>query len=338
MRHKLAGASAITLALMLAAPATAQEAGTTEPLPEAGTTEPGAMQDGIDLDAESPDVATDPLLEEDDPALATDPMPGSDSPGVAQDAEIEDAPGVATDPSTQTLDQDVADDTTTDPTAPAMGGQRIAFDELDTLLGEIGVEDRELFFGQVIRGETEDGERFALLIGPEDFDAGEGDADSFVEFADFQGTLSEADFQNVQQDIDWLIMQGKLEGHAVFAMGVDTAGAPHLDEDEVGYLDADGLREHLGEAGIDFGDEVETKLFRAATETGATVFLLVGPEGFVAGESVEKSADELIERFEDAGLSDVEEVEDDIHLVRGEYDGSAVLAVSGEAMQERDTD
>lgn len=260
------------------------------------------------------------------------------TPAAAGDAAGDDAPGVATDPGTDVRDGDIADDTVADPAAPGIGERRIAFEDLDALLGAIGVEDRDLFFGQVIRGETGDGARFALLIGPEDFGAGEGDADAFVEFAAFQATLSGAGIRNVQQDIDWLIMQGRLDGHGVLAMGADAAAAPPGDAGEVARLDADGLRDHLGAAGIAFDDRLETRLFRATTADGATMFLLVGPEGFAAGESVGIPSDGLIERLADAGLSEVEEIADDFHLARGDYDGSAVLAVSGEAMQARGTD
>jgi hypothetical protein len=338
MRAKLASVSAITLGLVLSAPAYAQDA--TTPLPEGETgaevTTPGVAQDMPD--EEAPAVATDPATDMIEPPVASDPAAEPIEPDVATDPVLEpDAPDVATDPALQPGGTDVATDPATDPAAPGLAQQRIGFEALDGVLGDIGVEDRELFFGSIVRGETEDGHRVAMLFGPEGFQPGEGDAAPVAEFTELQGQLGDAGFQNVREDIDWLVMQGTLDGHTVFATGIDPAAHHAMDAEAAdGDFDGEALREALSEAGIEDSEAVEAKLFRA-TSDGRTVFLLVGPEGFEAGGSVELSEDELIERFEEAGLSDVDTIEDDVHLVRGQHDDGAVLALAGGPLGDRGT-
>jgi hypothetical protein len=349
MRAKLASVSAITLGLVLSAPAYAQDATTPLPEGEAGVeaTTPGVAQDMPDEEAPAvatdpatdmiePPVASDPAAEPIEPDVATDPALEPDTPDVATDPAIEpDTPDVATDPAIEPGAPDVATDPSADPAEPGLAQQRIGFEDLDTVLGDIGIEDRELFFGSIVRGETEDGHRVAMLFGPEGFQPGEGDAAPVAEFTELHGQLGDAGFQNVREDIDWLVMQGTLDGHTVFATGIDPAAHHAMDAEAAeGDFDREALREALSDAGIEDAEEVEAKLFRASSD-GRTIFLLVGPEGFEAGGSVELSEDELIERFEEAGLSDVEAIDDDVHLVRGQHDDGAVLALAGGPLGDR---
>jgi hypothetical protein len=325
MHMKLASVSAIALGLALSGPAVAQTAGAPPAEDQTGAQLEG---DRIDLDDEGPEAGLDATLDDDDPALAADPAEGHDADDVAVDQDVEvDAPVTAAEPDVDGVDEDVAVGEPAD--APGMEARQVELEELEDALDEIGLENRELFFGSVVLAETDDGQRVAMLVGPEDFEAGEGDADALADFAELQGALQDAGFEDVREAHDWIVMQGSLEDHTVFAF------APAMqawDADANGDIERADLRDKLGEADIETDDNVEARLFRAEAAGGGSIFFLVGPSGFTAGDSIELSEDELREKFEAAGLSNVEAIETDLDLVRGEYDGSAVLAVSLDAL------
>jgi hypothetical protein len=287
--------------------------------------------------------------------------------------------------------------------------------ELDEKVGEIGIEDAELFAGQVLIARTDDGDPVIMLMGPEDFQVGETMEFGAEEFTDLRQQLSEAGFEDVRQDHAWQVLQGRLDGHYVLATsgdpswgfdaaerdtgmtearddlaqqsigepqtgdtaaGIDTA--PDMtqpqtgdttagidsqlgidgtaerglgtaesgvdtqpgvdvvgsDADQVtralgGDFDRDHFGQKLDDAGIEDRAEFQGKLVRARTEDGQSLRLLIGPEGFAGDEEVELSEDELREKLEDAGLSDVQVVEDNVAMIRGSYNGHSVLILGG---------
>lgn len=294
------------------------------------TTDPG--DDGPPLDTErqrvpgagEPPATAEPGVR--DP-LATDPAVEDDDvlmdPDILDDPLVDDVPDLV-DPVIR--DEALPRDPALDNTA---GAERMTLVEIEAVLRAIGAEDVDLFFGSVVRATVGDGPRVVMLIGPEDFRPGEADMAAFAAFDEVRGDLEEAGFSDVRQDIDWYVMQGRLDGHAVFAMeaadmGPDAALVEAGVETADGEIDAEGLRERLGEAGIEAEEDFEPKLFRAEHD-GRALFLLVGPEGMGPG-AVELSEDELRERFEGAGLTDVAVVED-VPAVRGAHDGSALVAI-----------
>lgn len=326
-------------------------------------TTPGAPDPttpGVPVRPGDPGMAQDPLTQ--DP-LATDPgddgppldterqrVPGAGEPPATAEPGVRDP--LATDPAVEDddvlMDPDILDDPLVDdvpdlvdpvirdealPRDPALdnmaGAERMTLVEIEAVLRAIGAEDVDLFFGSVVRATVGDGPRVVMLIGPEDFRPGEADMAAFAAFDEVRADLEEAGFSDVRQDIDWYVMQGRLDGHAVFAMeaadmGPDAALVEAGVETADGEIDAEGLRERLGEAGIEAEEDFEPKLFRAEHD-GRALFLLVGPEGMGPG-AVELSEDELRERFEGAGLTDVAVVED-VPAVRGAHDGSALVAI-----------
>ncbi len=326
-------------------------------------TTPGAPDPttpGVPVRPGDPGMAQDPLTQ--DP-LATDPgddgppldterqrVPGAGEPPATAEPGVRDP--LATDPAVEDddvlMDPDILDDPLVDdvpdlvdpvirdealPRDPALdntaGAERMTLVEIEAVLRAIGAEDVDLFFGSVVRATVGDGPRVVMLIGPEDFRPGEADMAAFAAFDEVRGDLEEAGFSDVRQDIDWYVMQGRLDGHAVFAMeaadmGPDAALVEAGVETADGEIDAEDLRERLGEAGIEAEEDFEPKLFRAEHD-GRALFLLVGPEGMGPG-AVELSEDELRERFEGAGLTDVAVVED-VPAVRGAHDGSALVAI-----------
>jgi hypothetical protein len=144
MHMKLATASAIALGLALCEPAFAQ----TGMPPAEDQTEAQIEGDRLDLDAEGPEAGLDATLDEDDPALAADPAEEHDIDGVAVDQDVEvDEPVTAVEPGVDGIDDDVAAGERA--AAPGTEPRQGALDELEETLGEMGLEDRELFFGSV---------------------------------------------------------------------------------------------------------------------------------------------------------------------------------------------
>ena len=326
-------------------PATAEP----EAAPGAPVTPGEPVRPGEPGPADDP-LATDPGAGE--APLATDRpgVPGAGEPPAPTEPGVEDplAPDPAVEDDDVLMDPDILDDPLVDdvpdlvdpvirdealPRDPALdntaGAERMTLVEIEAVLRAIGAEDVDLFFGSVVRATVGDGPRVVMLIGPEDFRPGEADMAAFAAFDEVRADLEEAGFSDVRQDIDWYVMQGRLDGHAVFAMeaadmGPDAALVEAGVETADGEIDAEGLRERLGEAGIEAEEDFEPKLFRAEHD-GRALFLLVGPEGMGPG-AVELSEDELRERFEGAGLTDVAVVED-VPAVRGAHDGSALVAI-----------
>jgi hypothetical protein len=255
----------------------------------------------------------------------TDEPAGSEAPGTggADEPAATDAGG----------DGAEADPAATEPS----GAERITLAKMEDVLREIGADDVQLFFGSIVRASVGEGGRVVMLIGPEDFDPGDGDMTAFGAFDEVVGDLEGAGFADLHQDIDWYVMQGRLDGHAVFVleaadMGPDAALAAEAVETGGGAADVDALRERLGEAGIDAADDFEPMLFRGELD-GSRLFLLVGPES-IGADAVELADDELRERLEAAGLREVERVED-VPGLRGAHENGAVLVI-GDAEALRD--
>lgn len=211
--------------------------------------------------------------------------------------------------------------------------QRVGFEEFMDKLGEIGIEDRELFAGTFVRSRTDEGHHMVFLIGPSDFEAGEVAELSAEDFDDFRGQLTEAGIEDVERDHEWLVIQGTLDGHYVLA-GTGSADWRGGMEAAAGDIDLDAVKNKLGEIGVEDREELEGKLIRARAEDGGLIFVLVGPEGFAGGEEIDFDADELRDRFEEAGLTDAQVIDENIYLVRGNLDDHAVLALAGDGMFE----
>ena len=90
--------------------------------------------------------------------------------------------------------------------------------------------------------------------------------------------------------------------------------------------DMEQVREKLGEAESEERRDLGAKLLRGTTEDGATIFMLVSPRDLTTEEEVEVSADDLRQRFEDAGFTGVQEVEEAEFIV-GDLDGDTSIIV-----------
>lgn len=93
--------------------------------------------------------------------------------------------------------------------------------------------------------------------------------------------------------------------------------------------DMDQVRDKLGDAGIEERRDFGGKLLRATTEQGATVFMLVSPRDLTTEGEVEISSEELRERFQDAGFTGIQEIEEAEFAV-GDLDGDySVIVMRG---------
>jgi hypothetical protein len=78
---------------------------------------------------------------------------------------------------------------------------------------------------------------------------------------------------------------------------------------QMGAVDMDRVKEKMGDAGIEERRDFTGTLMRAQTEDGQTLFMLVSPRDLGANGEIEVSEADLRERFEDAGFSNVQVVD-----------------------------
>lgn len=98
--------------------------------------------------------------------------------------------------------------------------------------------------------------------------------------------------------------------------------------------DMEQVREKLGEAGIEERRDFGGKLLRATTEDGETLFMLVSPRDLTTEGEVEVSADDLRQRFEDAGFTGIQEVTEAEFLV-GDLDGeNSIIVMRGNDLRD----
>jgi hypothetical protein len=297
---------------------------------EAMPTDPATIEEpvGEDAPAAGPDDGAEPAAAE-PPGDGSGEEPGGAGPsgdGGADEPAATDAGGD---------DDGVGPEAEADPAASSM--ERITLAEMDGVLREVGADDVQLFFGSIVRASAGEAGRVVMLIGPEDFDPGDGDMTAFGAFDAVLGDLEGAGFGDVHQDIDWYVMQGRLDGHTIFAMEAadmapDAMRAEAPGEIDGGAVDPDALRDRLGDAGIDVPDDAEPMLFRAELD-GSRLFLLVAPVRANSG-ATELAEDDLRERFEAAGLSAVERVEDVPGLVGAHASGAVVVIGEGELLRD----
>lgn len=285
--------SALALGLALAAPA-------------------GAQQQTDVSEADQAPAAPDAAVREPD---ATDP--GEGQLGI-------DAPVVITDPTADAIDDEfIADDTA------AVEGAN----QLREILGQIGAEEVGTLVGSFSRTRTEEGRTIAMFIGPDDLAAEDAGAFTFEHYAELQERLGDV-FEDLRQVAAWNVKQGRLDRHSVLAL---SARDPMAIRDEFRGTDAaegdfDALGGALSEAGVESVEEIDLALFHGEAAGGRQIFLIVGPDGFQADGSLDVEGEDLLERLEEAGLSDARQIEDGARAARGELDGRALLALSASVL------
>lgn len=240
----------------------------------------------------------------------------AETPGAAADATMPDTaemPGAADEPVV----------------TGQVGPDRLALDELDRKLEELGVEDRELFGGQVAVARTSEGDPTILLIGPEGFERGEVVEFGLDEFDELRDRLSDAGFEDVRQEHALPIMQGSFDDYEILATSGEPEQRPGEARPGATAIDRDGFDGKLGDAGIEDRTEFRGRLVRGFTDDNQVVTMLIGPSGFEGDQEVDLSSDELRERFEEAGVADVRVIEDNIYMTRGSYEDRSVLTFGG---------
>lgn len=101
-----------------------------------------------------------------------------------------------------------------------------------------------------------------------------------------------------------------------------------------GSADMEQVREKLGEADIEERSDFGGKLLRATTEDGASVFMLVSPRDLTTDGEIALSSDELRERFESAGFSAIEVIEEAEFVVGDLDDETSVIVMRGADVRE----
>jgi hypothetical protein len=95
---------------------------------------------------------------------------------------------------------------------------------------------------------------------------------------------------------------------------------------QMGSVDMERVKEKMGDAGIEERRDFTGTLMRAQTEDGQTVFMLVSPRDLGANGEIEVSEADLRERFEGAGFSNVEIV-DQAEFAVGDLDDDKSIIV-----------
>jgi hypothetical protein len=88
----------------------------------------------------------------------------------------------------------------------------------------------------------------------------------------------------------------------------------------------DQVRERLADAEIEERRDFGGKLLRATTADGASVFMLVSPRDLTTEDEIALTGDELRQRFQDAGFTAIQVIEE-AEFVVGDLDGETTVIV-----------
>jgi hypothetical protein len=101
-----------------------------------------------------------------------------------------------------------------------------------------------------------------------------------------------------------------------------------------GPVDMEQVKERLGEAGIEERRDFGGTLFRAQTEDGQTVFMMVTPRDLGETDEIEVSESDLRERFEEAGFANIERVEQAQFVVGDLDDDKAIIVMRADDVRD----
>jgi hypothetical protein len=105
---------------------------------------------------------------------------------------------------------------------------------------------------------------------------------------------------------------------------------------QMGSVDMERVKEKMGDAGIEERRDFTGTLMRAQTENGQTVFMLVGPRDLGSNGEIEVSEADLRERFEGAGFTNVEFVEQAQFAVGDLDDDKSIIVMRAEDVRSDD--
>lgn len=206
---------------------------------------------------------------------------------------------------------------------PVMATQDMTEDQLKAKLEEIGVEQPEAFDGRLVRARLADGFPVLVLAGPADFTPGQAvelSPDTFRERLAEGGLLE-------PQVVQLHFMRGRLGDNALLVMAGDGhwGSYPRVAREELERAD---VEQRLGNAGVEDAGELSGGLFRARTEAGGTLLMFLGPDDFAAGQSADVDDEAIMQTLRDAGLQDIEAL-DEVIVLRGILDDHAVIGFAG---------
>jgi hypothetical protein len=110
--------------------------------------------------------------------------------------------------------------------------------------------------------------------------------------------------------------------------------APAYAQTTMGNVDMEQVKEKLGEAGIEERRDFGGSLFRARTEDGQSIFMLVSPRDLSEKGEVEVSESDLRERFEEAGFSNIERVEEASFVIGDLDDDSSIIVMRAQDVRD----
>lgn len=223
-----------------------------------------------------------------------------------------------------------AQQTTPSPQGKAAQQQgQFSMNQLNQMLDQAGIEEREEFRGKLFRADTQDGHPVFMFIGPEDLAGGESVE---VQESQVRNALQQAQMQSIQPLDNVHMVRGEWQGKGVLAVAGQRnwEGQPGQPTQQ---LSQQAIQQQLDRAGIEDLEQFQGSLIRARTQQGSTLFMIVGPQDMSGGESVDIDQDQLRQSLQQADLQDVQFLEQGVHLFRGSLDGNAVLAAAGNLIE-----
>jgi hypothetical protein len=215
--------------------------------------------------------------------------------------------------------------------SPAIGAQSqsaTAGRSMDRL-GDIKIDERQEFRGQLVRAVNPDGHPVLLIIGPENF---EGDtAPEGFDRDKVRDRLQQAEFRNIEFVDNLAAVRGEIDDKAVLALSAEQGWLGAGATAQASKPETDSLKEQLGKVGLSDASEFRGKLVHARASSGQPMLVLIGPEDFAGDSSVDVSASDL-SQMRDNGFQSAE-VTQDISMVRGTLDDLHVIALSGPGLE-----
>lgn len=217
--------------------------------------------------------------------------------------------------------------------APATGApaqsRSVDAGKIKDRLGEINVENRKEFRGELVRAQNPEGHTVLFIIGPENFEGDE--SPSGFSQDKVRGQLTQAAFTNIEFIDGTTAVRGELDDKAILALSAEqgwlgTGGQAQSSKPEI-----DRLKEHLDKIGMSDTSQLNGKVVQARSSTGQPLLVLVGPEDFDGDDSVSLSASDL-SGMQQKGFREAKTVEN-ISMVRGKLDDLHVIALSGSGLQ-----
>lgn len=206
----------------------------------------------------------------------------------------------------------------------AQAGQSMNQDKLKDTLSQVGFSDTQRIGAQIIHAESPEGQPVVMIVAPHNL---QGNEVQNFDKEKVQSQLQDAGFQNITFASNaQLLRASKTDQTALAFSGNESGGKTGSEALNADKLDKSKLKDNLGQAGIDDVQAFNGKILRPGMGSQAG-FVLIGPKGFEAGQSVELSSNEK-SQLDQQGMNTMG-MSGDIVALQGKLGDNTVLILSG---------